>query len=313
MNSIQVKNLVKKFGDFTAVDSVSFEVKQAEIFGLLGPNGAGKTTTTKMLNTILTPTSGEATVAGYDIFKQADKVRESIGVVFQESALDNQLTGKENLDFHGRLYGLNKKTRQERIEKVLKLVELEESANTLVKKYSGGMERRLEIARGFIHYPEVLFLDEPTLGLDTQSRRKIWKHIEKLRQEKKITIILTTHYMEEADELCDRVAIIDSGKIIANDKPSQLKSLLGEDIILLQITPQQKAIEVFKSLSWIKEVTSYNENRLQLKVKQAEQKLPSLLETAQKEKLEIHSINLRRPTLEDVFLNFTGKRIRSNS
>jgi len=236
MLAIETKNLTKEFNGLIAVNNVSFEVKESEIFSLLGPNGAGKTTTIKMLATLLTPTKGEAKVCGFDILKQRDGVRNSIGIVFQEPALDNRLTGYENLDFHARLYGLDSKTRKIRIKEVLNLVELEDKANVIVRNYSGGMQRRLEIARGLMHYPKVLFLDEPTLGLDPQTRHRIWDYILKLNQKEKITIILTTHYMEEADYLCQRVGIIDFGKIVALDTPQNLKTVFKkptlEDVFL---------------------------------------------------------------------------------
>jgi len=236
MSAIEVKNLTKEFNGLKAVDNISFEVKEGEIFGLLGPNGAGKTTTIKMLATLLNPTKGEAKVWGFDVLKQKDEVRNSIGIVFQEPALDNRLTGKENLDFHARLYGLDSKTREERIQEVLTLVELKDKTNVLVINYSGGMQRRLEIARGLMHYPKVLFLDEPTLGLDPQTRHRIWEYILYLNQKEKTTIILTTHYMEEADYLCQRVGIIDFGKIVALDTPQNLKNIFKkptlEDVFL---------------------------------------------------------------------------------
>ncbi|MBC7333733.1 MAG: ATP-binding cassette domain-containing protein, partial [Actinobacteria bacterium] len=206
MIAIEVKNLTKEFDGLKAVDNISFKVEEGEIFGLLGPNGAGKTTAIKMLTTLLHPTSGEGKVWGYDIVSERDWVRRSIGIVFQEPALDNRLTGYENLDFHARVYGLDSKTRKKRIEEVLEMVELKEKANVIVNNYSGGMQRRLEIARGLMHYPKVLFLDEPTLGLDAQTRRKIWEYILRLNEKENVTIALTTHYMEEADFLCQRVA-----------------------------------------------------------------------------------------------------------
>jgi len=225
MLAIETKNLTKKFNGLIAVNNISFGVQEGEIFGLLGPNGAGKTTAIKMLATLLNPTKGEAKVCGFDILKQRDEVRSSIGIVFQEPALDNRLTGYENLDFHARLYGLDSETRKKRIEEVLNLVELQDKANVLVINYSGGMQRRLEIARGLMHYPKVLFLDEPTLGLDPQTRHRIWDYIKQLNQKEKITIILTTHYMEEADSLCQRVGIIDFGKIVTLDTPQNLKNI----------------------------------------------------------------------------------------
>lgn len=223
-NMIETDKLTKSFGELVAVDSLDLKVKKGEIFGLLGPNGAGKTTTISMLSTILPSSGGKATVAGYDIDKERKAVRASIGIVFQNHSLDEELTGYENLDFHGRLYGMSKDERWERIMELLELVDLKEKKDLQVKNYSGGMKRRLEIARGLLHRPEVLFLDEPTLGLDPQTRRYIWEYIRDMNKNDGVTILLTTHYMEEADALCDRVAIIDHGKKIAVDPPKKLKS-----------------------------------------------------------------------------------------
>lgn len=227
MPAIEVKNLVKKFKNTTAVDDISFSVETGECFGLLGPNGAGKTTTINMLVTLLKPTSGFASVAGYDVSTSKNEVRRNLGIVFQEPALDSKLTGKENLEFHAMMYGIEPKARNERIAYLLDLVELTEKANVLVQNYSGGMKRRLEIARGLIQKPKVLFLDEPTLGLDSKTRRLIWEYIKKLNKEYAVTIILTTHYMEEADFLCDRIAIIDHGKIVVSGTPQAMKDELG--------------------------------------------------------------------------------------
>jgi len=310
MLAIKTQNLRRNFNGLKAVDNISFEVKEGEIFGLLGPNGAGKTTTIKMLATLLSLTSGQAWVWGFDVAKQKDDVRNSIGIVFQEPALDNNLTARENLDFHARLYGLNSKTRQERMEEVLNLVGLKEKADVLVKNYSGGMKRRLEIARGLMHYPKVLFLDEPTLGLDPQTRRNIWDYIRELSIKEKISIVLTTHYMEEADFLCHRIAIVDFGKIVALDTPANLKNVLGGDIISIEVTPSEKAFEVFKKLPWVKKISRHGDF-LNLNVDQGEKKIPLLIKIDQKEKgIELKTINLRKPTLEDVFLHFTGKTIR---
>ncbi len=310
MSAIEVKNLAKHFNDLKAVDGISFEVKEGEIFGLLGPNGAGKTTIIKMLITLLNPTSGEADVWGFDILKQKDEVRNCIGVVFQEPALDNRLTGQENLDFHARIYGMNREIRQKRIEEVLRLVELQDKADVVVRNYSGGMQRRLEIARGLMHYPKVLFLDEPTLGLDAQTRRRIWDYILKLNKREKITIILTTHYMEEADYLCERVAIIDFGKIIVQDRPESLKNTLGGDVISIEAIPEKRSFEVFSKLPWVKKIKLHN-GIIDLNVDRGENKIPLLIKIDQKEEgFEIKSVSLRKPTLEDVFLYFTGKTIR---
>lgn len=310
MKAIEAKNLTKQFDSFKAVDGISFEVNEGEIFGLLGPNGAGKTTTIKMLTTLTTPTAGQAKVCGFDIVKQRDEVRSSIGIVFQEPALDNRLTGRENLDFHARLYGLDAKTRQKRIKEVLDLVELNDKADVLVKDYSGGMQRRLEIARGLMHYPKVLFLDEPTLGLDAQTRRGIWNYVLKLNQIEKTTIILTTHYIEEADYLCQRVAIVDGGKIVALDTPANLKSILGGDVISIEAQPPEKAFETFKQLAWVKKITRHN-GFIDLNCEQGEKKIPLLMKLDQENLgFEIKSINLRKPLLEDVFLHFVGKTIK---
>lgn len=310
MISIKVDKLIKKFGNFTAVDGISFSVATGELFGFLGPNGAGKTTTINMLSTLLRPTSGSAEIAGYNILKQKDDVRKSIGIVFQEPALDSKLTGRENLDIHSMLYGIDKATRKRKIAEVLELVELSDKANILVEKYSGGMKRRLEIARGLIHMPKVLFLDEPTLGLDAQTRRHIWDYILKLNKEGNVTIILTTHYMEEADYLCSRIAIIDHGKIVALDTPSRLKDSLGGDVIRLEIgTGIESLIDKTKGLSWVSSCKQHD-NFLDLTVQQGEKRIPDLINLAQAGNVTINSVNLHKPSLEDVFLNFTGKTIR---
>ena len=234
MHIIEVKGLTKVFDKgIKAVDNISFGVEEGEILGFLGPNGAGKTTTLNMLSTLLRPTSGTAIVNGHDILEEPDEVRRNIGFVFQDPTLDNELTGNENLDFHGRIYNLKRDVRQKRIEEILEVVQLKERANDFVKTYSGGMKRRLEIGRGLLHYPKVLFLDEPTLGLDPQTRRAIWEYIERLNKEEKVTIILTTHYTEEADYLCDRIQIIDLGKIVALDTSDKLKARLEGDVVSL--------------------------------------------------------------------------------
>ncbi|RLI77469.1 ABC transporter ATP-binding protein [Archaeoglobales archaeon] len=308
MEPIVVRGLTKTFNGFKAVDSVSFSVKRGEIFGLLGPNGAGKTTTIKMLVTLLKPSSGEAKVAGYDVVKQSNMVRKNIGIVFQEPTLDLELTAKENLDFHARLYGIERGRREERIEEVLKLVDLYDKAKLQVKKFSGGMQRRLEIARGLLHFPKVLFLDEPTLGLDAQTRRRIWDYILEMREREDVTIILTTHYIEEADKLCDRVAIIDKGRIIALDKPENLKKRVGEDVISLVVNDAKKlAMEL--ELEEIHKIVRLDD-RLELSVYRGESTIPRIIEIAQKVGIEVKAVSLRKPTLEDVFIHLTGREIR---
>ena len=310
MSAIQVEKLKKEFNGLIAVNEITFEVKEGELFGLLGPNGAGKTTTLNMLATLIKPTSGQAFVAGFDILKERDKVRKSIGMVFQEPALDNYLTGRENLEFHGMMYGLSRKEAKEKVREALKIVELEEFADKLVQTYSGGMKRRLEIARALVHQPKILFLDEPTLGLDAQTRRKIWEYIKKLNKEKGVTIILTTHYMEEADFLADRVAIIDYGKIVALDTPENLKNILGGDVISIEVDNHQNAKKAFEKLPWVKKINQEN-GIFYLQVEKGEEKIPLLIRIDQEEAgFQIKSINLRKPTLEDVFLHFTGRTIR---
>lgn len=309
MQAIEVHNLVKEFDGFKAVDDVSFSVEEGEIFGLLGPNGAGKTTTIRILSTTLRATSGEAKVWGYDVQKHPDAVRKSIGIVFQDQALDDRLTGLENLDFHARLYGMDKKLRRQRIREVLTLVGLWDKRNTLVKYYSGGMCRRLEIARGLMHYPRVLFLDEPTLGLDAQTRHTIWEHIKLLNRREKIAILLTTHYMDEADALCHRIGIIDHGKILVVDRPENLKSLIGEDIVSLKLDFPEKFRALIAGIDWIKD-SRIHDSFVYLKVTKGDEKIPFLIQLAQKEGLKVELVNLHKPTLEDVFLYFTGRIIR---
>jgi len=312
MAIIEARRLTKRFDGLVAVDHIDLDVEEGEIFGFLGPNGAGKTTTIKMLTTLLKPSEGEAKVCGYDIVKQPDLVRRSIGVVFQEPALDDQLTGRENLDFHARLYGLNRREREERIEEVLKLVGLADRADELVKNYSGGMRRRLEIARGFVHHPRILFLDEPTLGLDVQTRRAIWSYIMKLNKKEGITIFLTTHYLEEADKLSDRVAIIDRGKILAVDSPRKLKDMIGSDVITLRCSEPNRLKNILESISWVRSVKRHEEE-LSIYVEIGETKIPKIIKIAEENGIKISLITLREPTLEDVYLNFTGKTIREEA
>jgi ABC-2 type transport system ATP-binding protein len=307
MIAIEVTGLTKKFGDFTAVDCIDLQIEEGELFGLLGPNGAGKTTTISMLATILNPTSGTAKLNGFEL-KNQDKVRKSIGIVFQDPSLDDELTGRENLDFHGRMYHMPKSLRRDRIDEVLRLVNLEDRADSQVKTYSGGMKRRLEIARGLMHHPKILFLDEPTLGLDPQTRRNIWEYIEKLNKEEKLTIILTTHYMEEADFLCSRIAIIDHGKIIALDTPEHLKNSMGGDILQIK-TENKELLQSALRFEWIKEMKILNDS-LNVTVESGEKAIPEILEAANKAGIKINSVNLQKPTLEDVFIHFTGRTIR---
>ncbi|RLG02496.1 MAG: ABC transporter ATP-binding protein [Thaumarchaeota archaeon] len=309
MAIIEARRLTRVYDGLTAVDHIDLEVEEGEIFGFLGPNGAGKTTTIKMLTTLLRPSEGEARICGYDVVRQPSSVRKVIGVVFQEPALDDRLTGWENLDFHARLYGLDRREREERIEEVLELVGLKDRADELVENYSGGMKRRLEIARGLIHWPRVLFLDEPTLGLDVQTRRAIWEYVLKLNRVEGITVFLTTHYMEEADYLSHRVAIIDHGKILAVDKPKNLKDMIGGDIVIVSCSdPKPLARELGES-DWVKEV-KVRGGEVNIYVDLGEEKIPDIIMMAERLGVEIESVTLRKPTLEDVYLHFTGRRIR---
>jgi ABC-2 type transport system ATP-binding protein len=306
MHIIETKNLTKKFEKMTAVDNLNLQINEGEIFGLLGPNGAGKTTTLLMLVTLKPPTSGTAMINGFDIVKQPDKVRKSIGIVFQDPSSDEILTGYENLKLHGWLYDMPDDLREERIKEVLELVELTDRKNDRVKKYSGGMRRRLELARGLMHHPKILFLDEPTLGLDPQSREHIWKYIENLAKEKNMTIIITTHYMDEADKLCDRLAIIDKGKIVVLDSPKQLKKDLGGDIIRLKA--EALDVEALKNLPYVKNISPCD-GEVCLTLENANTHLQEILKLVGK----VDSVEIRSPTLDDVFLHYTGRAMREGS
>ncbi|MCX9009709.1 MAG: ATP-binding cassette domain-containing protein [Candidatus Methanoperedens sp.] len=301
--AIRTEALTKKFGKITAVDSLNLEVEEGEIFGLLGPNGAGKTTLISMLCTIMKPTSGRAWVGGFDIVKEPSKVRKSIGIVFQQPSVDDLLTGRENLAMHNLLFGVPKAIRKQRIDEVLSLVNLEKRADDLVNTYSGGMRRRLELARGIMHHPKILFLDEPTLGLDPQTREHIWEYIQELAKKECMTVMLTTHYMEEAEQLCDRVAIIDYGKIVVLDSPQTLKSQIAGDIIKLK--QKRPDVESIKKLDYVKKVEE-KEGLLYITVRDASRHLQDLLTHTG----TIDFVEVRSGTLNDVFLHFTGREIR---
>lgn len=301
---IEVKNLTKKFNELTAVDNISFSVNKGEIFGFLGPNGAGKSTTIGMLATLLKSDSGQAIINGFDVNTERNKVRKSVGLVFQDSSLDDRLTAAENLYFHADLYGVDKKFFKERLIEVLKLVDLWERRGSIVKTFSGGMKRRLEIARGLIHYPLVMFLDEPTIGLDPQTRFNIWEYILKLKQEKGMTIFMTTHYLNEA-EYCGRIAIIDQGKIAALDTPLNLKKMVGGDIITLtseNLAKLKLEVEIKFNLK-----TKIKDDKLIIETAEGDKFLPKLFNELEE---KIQSVELRKPTLDDVFLSLTGKKIR---
>ena len=302
MNSIEVKNFTKNFGDFTAVDNISFDVKQGSIFAFLGPNGAGKSTTINALCTILDKTSGEMFINGYDVSKQKDKVRNDIGIVFQESTLDDKLTIEENLRLHCDFYRVPKNEVAERINFVLNLVDLEDRRKTPVKSLSGGMKRRAEIARGLVHYPKVLFLDEPTTGLDPQTRSNVWEYIYRLQKEKNITIFLTTHYMEEA-EICEKVAIIDKGKIVAHDTPYNLKKQYTSTVMKME-TSDVETLSNRLSEKKLKYKTSGN--LVTTYVNNPDQVLGILSDNKQ----IINDLEVTKGSLNDVFLAITGKEIR---
>jgi ABC-2 type transport system ATP-binding protein len=306
---IETQDLTRKFGTLTAVDRLNIKVERGEVFGLLGPNGAGKTTSISMLCTILKPTSGTATVNGFDIVAQPGQVRKSIGIVFQEPSVDDRLTGRENMEMHANLYGVPKNLQKKRIPELLKLVELQDRADSLLRTYSGGMRRRLEIARGLVHHPKVLFLDEPTIGLDPQTREHIWTYIKKLSKDEDISIILTTHYMDEADKLCDRIAIIDYGKIVALDTSENLKESLGEETIEIK-TPEAKQLsEKLKDTQLVSKM-AVSTKELTVHVKNGHETLPRIVEIAASVGIHIGSISLHEPDLGDVFLHYTGRAIR---
>ena len=309
MKAIKTRDLTKNFGDLVAVDRVSLEISQGELFGLLGPNGAGKTTLAKMLSTLLKPTSGYAEVWGNDVTSKKDEVRRCIGFVFQDPSIDDKLTGRENLDFHARMYGMKRELRERRIAEVLDLVDLTEKANIQLEAYSGGMQRRLEIARGLMHRPKVLFLDEPTLGLDVQTRRHIWDYIKTLNRKEGVTVLLMTHYMEEADYLCNRIAIIDRGRIIALDTPQNLKGLVGTDVISIEAEHDQELRNLLQNLGWIEWIRE-EDRVMNLGVKDGRARIPEIVVAAHEAGITIKSISLHEPDLEDVFLKFTGKKIR---
>jgi len=300
---IETFGLTKIFGKLVAVDEISLSIREGEIFGLLGPNGAGKTTTLSMLATLLKPTKGTARVNSHDIMEDPDGVRKSIGIVFQDPSSDDILTGRENLYLHALMYDVEKDVRKERIREVLRLVDMEERADSLVKTYSGGMRRRLELARGLLHKPQILFLDEPTLGLDPQTREHIWQYIRKLVDQQRVTVIITTHYMDEAEHLCDRVAIIDDGRVVALDTPERLKRIIGGDIVRLRI--RNPRLSALKGLEYVRKIEQSG-NVVSLTVRDSGTHLQEILGQIG----DVESVEMRTPTLNDVFLHYTGHEIR---
>jgi len=307
---VEVDWLVRRFGEFTAVDGVSFAVERGEIFGFLGPNGAGKTTTINMLCTLLRPTSGQAIVNGFNVATSADNVRQSIGLIFQDPSLDDRLTGRENLRFHAMLYDVSRAVVTNRMNDLIAMVDLSDKIDELVRTYSGGMKRRLEIARGLLHHPQVLFLDEPTIGLDPQTRRHIWDYLLRLRNQEDVTMFMTTHYMDEAEH-CDRIAIIDHGRIVALETPDALKRLVGGDIVTVVTSDPDRASEKLQTAHGLTPRRG-PEGRLIIETPHGDQFIPQMMATFANgsSPLEVFSVNLSRPTLEDVFIKLTGHAIR---
>ncbi|WEL22355.1 ATP-binding cassette domain-containing protein [Halorhabdus sp. BNX81] len=309
MDTIQVQDLRKEFESVTAVDGVSFAVEDGEVFGLLGPNGAGKTTLINMLVTLLAPTGGTATVAGHDIHTERNAVRDNLGIVFQEPALDEELTGAENLAFHGRLYGMDAATRRKRIDEVLGLVGLDAERDDPVGTYSGGMKRRLEIGRGLLHRPTVLFLDEPTVGLDARTRRDTWEYIQRLNEESGVSIVMTTHYIEEAENLCDRVAIVDDGEIVAIDTPGTLKDDLGGDVVTMDVTgPVDQLLGELGTREWVEDATR-SDDSVRVVLERGETRIADLVRIADDAGVTIDAIEHHETSLEAVFLALTGNTI----
>lgn len=303
---ISVQGLSHSYGKLRAVDNISFDIKKGQIFSFLGPNGAGKTTTINLLITLMPIQEGKVTIAGFDVAKEKDNVRKSIGVVFQDQRLDRDLTVWETLDFHGRIYSIPKEILRPRIEALLDLVELTDKRNEVTKKLSGGMKRRLEIARGLLVRPKVLFLDEPTIGLDTQTRKRIWSYIRKVNQEEGLTVLLTTHYMDEADQNSDIICIIDKGKIIANGTPEDLKKSLRQDCIQLQTNNDEKAGRLIKDVPGINQIRSTSDGLI-IQLKENVQLITKLIDLLRNESIQIISIVLVKPTLDDVFIQYTGR------
>jgi ABC-2 type transport system ATP-binding protein len=301
---IEATGLVKKYGDLEAVRGIDLDVHSGEIFGFLGPNGAGKSTTISMLCTLLTPSAGSARVAGIDVTHDPAAVRQRIGLVFQDPSLDDQLTGRENLEFHAFIYSVPASERRKRIDEMLDLLQMSDRAASQVRTYSGGMKRRLEIARGMLHQPQILFLDEPTLGLDPQTRKSIWTHLNELRSKKGVTIFMTTHYMDEA-EYCDRIAIIDRGRIVALGTPDELKAKVGGDVVTITSSqPDAAAREIEETLG----VTPSRDNgALRMEVSDGKKFVPRLVRELT---VPVDTVTLRRPSLDDVFLKLTGRAIR---
>jgi len=316
LHAIEVNSLTKKFGDFNAVDNISVQVEEGEIFGFLGPNGAGKSTTMMILTTLLKPTSGNVFVGGYDVMLNAKKVREKIGYVQQEISVDEFLTGRENLYLHARINQIPSNLIKSRIDNVLELVELGEKKDQAALTYSGGMRKRLDIANGLLSRPSVLFLDEPTVGLDIQTRRKIWGYIKKIRKDFGMTIFISTHYMEEADKLCDRIGIIDHGKIQVVDTPKSMKSAIGNEIISFNLVDgkanQDALIEQINKIEFVKEV-KIKQDLITVFSTKSNEVIPKIFQESINLEMRIRSLTLKQPTLDDVFISYTGHDLRDEN
>ena len=316
MEAIKVDSLTKEFGSFKAVDNISFQVEDGEIFGFLGPNGAGKSTTMMILTTLLKPTSGSAFVGGYDVMSDAKKVREKIGYVQQEISVDEFLTGRENLYLHARMNQIPSNLIKSRIDDVLELVELGEKKDQATLTYSGGMRKRLDIANGLLSRPAVLFLDEPTVGLDIQTRRKIWGYIKKIRKDFGMTVFISTHYMEEADNLCDRIGIIDHGKIQVIDTPKSMKNAIGNEIISFNLVDgkasQDTLIEQINKIEFVKEVQN-KQDLITVFSTKSNEVIPKIFQESINLDMRISSLTLKQPTLDDVFISYTGHDLRDET
>ena len=316
LKAIEVDSLTKEFGDFKAVDNISFQVEEGEIFGFLGPNGAGKSTTMMILTTLLKPTSGSVFVGGYDVMLNAKKVREKIGYVQQEISVDEFLTGRENLYLHARINQIPSNLIKSRIDDVLELVELGEKKDQAALTYSGGMRKRLDIANGLLSRPSVLFLDEPTVGLDIQTRRKIWGYIKKIRKDFGMTVFLSTHYMEEADKLCDRIGIIDHGKIQVIDTPKSMKTAIGNEIISFNLVDrksnQDALIEKINKIEFVKEVKN-KQDLITVFSTKSNEVIPKIFQESANLEMRIQSLTLKQPTLDDVFISYTGHDLRDET
>jgi len=316
LHAIEVNSLIKKFGDFKAVDNISVQVEEGEIFGFLGPNGAGKSTTMMILTTLLKPTSGNVFVGGYDVMLNAKKVREKIGYVQQEISVDEFLTGRENLYLHARINQIPSNLIKSRIDDVLELVELGEKKDQAALTYSGGMRKRLDIANGLLSRPSVLFLDEPTVGLDIQTRRKIWGYIKKIIKDFGMTIFISTHYMEEADKLCDRIGIIDHGKIQIVDTPKSMKSAIGNEIMSFNLVDgkanQDALIEQINKIEFVKEV-KIKQDLITVFSTKSNEVIPKIFQESINLEMRIRSLTLKQPTLDDVFISYTGHDLRDEN